>query len=164
MLGSASNLLVRTRQTCRLSCPDFYARLCGVQKPGQVLCARYLGRRAQTRRLRNHLLKPSLRELADLTARQIRTERDQEEAAQDLVEHGRCEFVRSFSSRWALEALCWRLWKDARALRQFRSRLAARSVPETACWLPSYSVFAANALRDAIRFGRAVGGGAAAPA
>jgi 6-phosphofructokinase 2 len=40
-----------------------------------------------------YLLKPSLRELQDLTGREIRSERDEETAAQQLIESGRCEIV-----------------------------------------------------------------------
>jgi 6-phosphofructokinase 2 len=41
----------------------------------------------------SYLLTLSLRERADLTARQIRSEREQEETAQGLVGQGRCEIV-----------------------------------------------------------------------
>jgi 6-phosphofructokinase 2 len=40
-----------------------------------------------------HLLKPSLRELGDLVGREIRTEREQERAAREIVEQGRSEIV-----------------------------------------------------------------------
>ena len=40
-----------------------------------------------------YLLKPSLRELADLTEREIRTPHDEERAARQLVEQGRSEIV-----------------------------------------------------------------------
>jgi 6-phosphofructokinase 2 len=40
-----------------------------------------------------HLLKPSLRELQDLVGREIRSERDQERAAREVIEEGRSEIV-----------------------------------------------------------------------
>jgi 6-phosphofructokinase 2 len=40
-----------------------------------------------------YLLKPSLRELGDLVGREIRTEREQEQAAREIIEQGRSEIV-----------------------------------------------------------------------
>ena len=40
-----------------------------------------------------HLLKPSLRELGDLVGREIRTEREQERAAREIIEQGRSEVI-----------------------------------------------------------------------
>ena len=52
-----------------------------------------------------YLLKPSLRELMDLTGLEIRTERDQELAARQIIEQGRCEIlVLSLGAQGALLA------------------------------------------------------------
>jgi len=77
-------------------------------------------------------LKPSERELADLTAGQIRTERDQEEAAQDLVDQDRCEIVvLSLGSPrcWRRGALCGISGRGPRRTRGRRQRAACHRCP-----------------------------------
>jgi hypothetical protein len=60
----------------------------------QTLCTLYRGAPRSNRPAAEAiLLTLSLRERADLTARQIRSEREQEETAQGLVGQGRCEIV-----------------------------------------------------------------------
>jgi 6-phosphofructokinase 2 len=72
---------------------DFYIRVADL--------AQTLGKRfvldtsgAALRQARGiHLLKPSLRELGDLVGREIRTEREQESAAREIIEQGRSEVI-----------------------------------------------------------------------
>jgi 6-phosphofructokinase 2 len=95
-------------------------------------------------------LKPSLHELADLTARQVRTERDQEEAAQDLVEQGRCEIVVvSLPPGRSVGDMC----KDASGLRQFRTVGAGDRMPAGIVLGRSRGM----PLGEAVRFGSAAG-------
>jgi 6-phosphofructokinase 2 len=73
---------------------DFYARVAGLAKR----CGKRLILDTSGRALKNsgggiYMLKPSLRELEDLSGREIRSEGDQERAARQIVDQGRCEIV-----------------------------------------------------------------------
>jgi 6-phosphofructokinase 2 len=73
---------------------DFYAR---VAKLARTLGKRFIldtsGAALKRAGRGIYLLKPSLRELVDLVGREIRTERDQEHAAREIIERGRSEIV-----------------------------------------------------------------------
>lgn len=72
---------------------DFYARVVGLaQRLGKRLVLDTSGDALKNAGHGIYLLKPSLRELQDLT-REIHTERDQETAALELIAQGRCEIV-----------------------------------------------------------------------
>jgi 6-phosphofructokinase 2 len=85
---------------------DFYARVGGLaQKLGKRFVLDTSGAALREAGGGIFLLKPSLRELADLTERQIRTERDEEVAVHQLLDQGRCEVVVvSLGARGALLA------------------------------------------------------------
>jgi 6-phosphofructokinase 2 len=102
-----------------------------------------------------YLMKPSLRELQDLVGREIRTEREQERAAMDMIALGRCGIVVvSLGS----EAPCWRPQTGPSG---FRRSWWKRKGPATACWLASSSAFpAACPLRQAVSYGMAAGAAA----
>ncbi|HEV2333938.1 MAG TPA: 1-phosphofructokinase family hexose kinase [Stellaceae bacterium] len=73
---------------------DFYARVARLAKT----CGKRLVLDTSGPALKNsgggvYMLKPSLRELGDLTGQEIRSERDQERAARQIVDQGRCEIV-----------------------------------------------------------------------
>jgi 6-phosphofructokinase 2 len=73
---------------------DFYGRVAElVRRQGKRLVLDTSGAALKNAGLGIHLLKPSLRELADLTGRPISGAGDQEEAARKLLEEGRCEIV-----------------------------------------------------------------------
>jgi pfkB family carbohydrate kinase len=100
-------------------------------------------------------LRPSLCELADLTARQILTERDQEEAGQQLLKQSRREIV---VLSLGPGTRCWLRWKDASGLRLFRS--PARStlgVGDSALAGVVVGLWRGMPPRDAIRIGMAAG-------
>ena len=105
-----------------------------------------------------HLLKPSLRELADLTGQEIRTERDEERAARQILDEGRCEIVVvSLGARGALLATANTAERFAAIPVEARSTVGAGDsmlagiVLALARGLP---------LRDAVRFGMAAGAAA----
>ena len=100
-------------------------------------------------------MRPSLCELADLTARQILTERDQEEAGQQLLKQSRREIV---VLSLGPGTRCWLRWKDASGLRLFRS--PARStlgVGDSALAGVVVGLWRGMPPRDAIRIGMAAG-------
>jgi 6-phosphofructokinase 2 len=73
---------------------DFYARVAGLaQALGKRLVLDTSGAALKNADHGVFLLKPSLRELQDLAGREIRTERDQETAAQEVIRHGLSEIV-----------------------------------------------------------------------
>jgi len=73
---------------------DFYARVAGLAKTlGKRLILDTSGPALKNAGSGVYLLKPSLRELEDLTGREIRSEGDQERAARQIVEQGRSEIV-----------------------------------------------------------------------
>ena len=85
---------------------DFYARVAEVAKRrGKRLVLDTSGAALKRAGREIYLLKPSLRELEDLSGHQIASERDEEEAARDLIEEGRSEVVvLSLGARGALLA------------------------------------------------------------
>ncbi len=73
---------------------DFYARVAQLaQSLGKRLILDTSGPALKQAGGGIYLLKPSLRELEDLTGREIRSQRQQEQAARQLIEQGRCEIV-----------------------------------------------------------------------
>jgi 6-phosphofructokinase 2 len=73
---------------------DFYARVTTLaQALGKPLVLDTSGTALKKAGNGIHLLKPSLREMEDLVGREIRTERDQETAAQEVIRHGLSEIV-----------------------------------------------------------------------
>jgi 6-phosphofructokinase 2 len=73
---------------------DFYARVAALAKSlGKRLVLDTSGAALKQAGHGIYLLKPSLRELQDLTGREIRTEREQERAAREVIEQGRAEIV-----------------------------------------------------------------------
>jgi 6-phosphofructokinase 2 len=73
---------------------DFYARVAGLAKTlGKRLILDTSGPALKKAAGSIYLLKPSLRELEDLSGREIRSEGDQERAARQIVEQGRSEIV-----------------------------------------------------------------------
>ena len=73
---------------------DFYARVAALAKSlGKRLVLDTSGAALKQAGGGIHLLKPSLRELQDLVGREIRTEREQECAAQQIIEQGRSDIV-----------------------------------------------------------------------
>jgi len=73
---------------------DFYAR---IAKLAQSLGKRFIldtsGAALKQAGRGIYLLKPSLRELGDLVGSEIRTEREQEQAAREIIEQGRSEVI-----------------------------------------------------------------------
>jgi 6-phosphofructokinase 2 len=105
-----------------------------------------------------YLLKPSLRELADLAARDIRTERDEELAAQQIIAQGRCEIlVLSLGAQGALLA-------TASGCERFSAiPVDARSTVGAGDSMLAGIVLGLSdglALREAVRFGMAAGAAA----
>jgi len=105
-----------------------------------------------------YLLKPSLRELTDLTGREIRNERDEELAAGQVIKQGRCEIlVLSLGAQGALLATaegCERFAAipvDARSTVGAGDSMLAGIVLGLSRGLP---------LRDAVHFGMAAGAAA----
>jgi len=73
---------------------DFYARIAKLaQRLGKCLILDTSGAALKKAGGGIYLLKPSQRELGDLVGREIRTEREQEHAAREIIEHGRSEVV-----------------------------------------------------------------------
>jgi 6-phosphofructokinase 2 len=83
---------------------DFYARVAALAKRhGKPLILDTSGAALKQAGQGVYLLKPSLRELEQLTAREIHGERDEEEAAREVIAHGRAEIVvLSLGARGAL--------------------------------------------------------------
>jgi 6-phosphofructokinase 2 len=73
---------------------DFYARVAALAKSlGKRLVLDTSGPALKQAGGGMYMLKPSLRELEDLSGQEIRSEGDQERAARQVVEQGRCEIV-----------------------------------------------------------------------
>jgi 6-phosphofructokinase 2 len=94
-LAAAEAAYIVASGSLSLSVPeDFYAR---VAELAQSLGKRFIldtsGAALNQGARGIHLLKPSLRELGDLVRREIRTEREQEHAAKEIIEQGRSEIV-----------------------------------------------------------------------
>jgi len=105
-----------------------------------------------------YLLKPSLRELMDLTRREIRTERDQELAARQIVEQGRCEIlVLSLGAQGALLATAEGSERFAAIPVEARSTVGAGDSMLAGIVL---GLSRGLPLRDAVRFGMAAGAAA----
>jgi len=86
--------------------PDFYARVGNLAKRhGRRFVLDTSGAALEQAGESIYLMKPSLRELAELTGREIRTEGDEEAAALEVVAEGRAEIVVvSLGARGALVA------------------------------------------------------------
>jgi 6-phosphofructokinase 2 len=73
---------------------DFYARVAALARSfGKKLVLDTSGAALKQAGGRIHMLKPSLRELQDLVGREIRSEREQEYAAREVIEQRRSEIV-----------------------------------------------------------------------
>lgn len=85
---------------------DFYARVAALaQRLGKPLVLDTSGPALRHAGTGIYLLKPSLSELQDLAGRPLRSERDEEQAARELIEQGRCEIaVVSLGARGAMLA------------------------------------------------------------
>ena len=104
------------------------------------------------------LLKPSLRELADLTGRQICTERDEEEAVGQIIGQGRCEIVvLSLGARGALLATAEGCERFAAIPVEARSTVGAGDSMLAGIVL---GLSRGLPLRDSVRFGMAAGAAA----
>jgi 6-phosphofructokinase 2 len=104
------------------------------------------------------LLKPSLRELADLTGRQICTERDEEEAVGQIIGQGRCEIVvLSLGARGALLATAEGFERFAAIPVEARSTVGAGDSMLAGIVL---GLSRGLPLRDSVRFGMAAGAAA----
>jgi 6-phosphofructokinase 2 len=105
-----------------------------------------------------YLLKPSLRELAALTARQIRTEREEENAVQQIIEQGRVEIVvLSLGARGALLATAEGCERFTAIPVEARSTVGAGDSMLAGVVLGLSRGFP---LHDAVRFGMATGAAA----
>jgi len=102
-----------------------------------------------------YLLKPSLRELAELSGRGIRNERDEEEAARELIAEGRSEIVVvSLGARGALVATGGESARLPAIATQAKSTVGAGDSLLAGIVL---GLCRGLALRDAVRFGIAAG-------
>ena len=105
-----------------------------------------------------YLLKPSLRELVDLIGREIRNERDEELAARQIIEQGRCEIlVLSLGPQGALLATAEGAERFAAIPVQARSTVGAGDSMLAGIVL---GLSRGLPLRDAVRFGMAAGAAA----
>lgn len=105
-----------------------------------------------------HLLKPSLRELEDLTGREIRTQGDEEQAARQIVEQGRSEIVvLSLGAEGALLATAAGCERFAAVPIQARSTVGAGDSMLAGIVL---GLSRGLPLREAVRFGMAAGAAA----
>jgi 6-phosphofructokinase 2 len=105
-----------------------------------------------------YLLKPSLRELADLTGRDIRSQRDEERAARQIVEQGRSEIVvLSLGARGALLATREGIERFATIPVEARSTVGAGDSMLAGIVL---GLSRELPLREAVRFGMAAGAAA----
>jgi 6-phosphofructokinase 2 len=105
-----------------------------------------------------YLLKPSLRELSDLTAQEIRTERDEEYAAQQIIAQGRCEIVvLSLGAQGALLATAAGYERFVAIPVEARSTVGAGDSTLAGIVL---GLSRGLPLRDAVRFGMAAGAAA----
>ncbi|MBO0737673.1 MAG: 1-phosphofructokinase family hexose kinase, partial [Alphaproteobacteria bacterium] len=105
-----------------------------------------------------YMLKPSLRELADLTGREIDTECQEEQAARQLVEQARCEIVvLTLGARGALLATAAGCQRFAATAVDARSTVGAGDSMLAGVVL---GLSRGLALRDALRLGMAAGAAA----
>ena len=104
------------------------------------------------------MLKPSLRELQDLVGREIRTEREQERAAQQIIEQGRSDIVvLSLGEEGALLATAEGSERFAAIPVAARSTIGAGDSMLAGIVL---SLSRGLALNEAVRFGMAAGAAA----
>ncbi len=139
---------------------DFYARLAErVRTLGAQLIVDTSGealRQAGCDRI--YLLKPSLRELQLLLAREIKDEAQQESAARELVKSGRCEVaVLSLGAAGALVATVEGCWRFAAPTVRVRSTVGAGDSMVAGIVL---SLVRGLSILEAVRFGVAAGGAA----
>ena len=138
---------------------DFYARVAALAKSlGKKLVLDTSGAALKQAGGGIHLLKPSLRELQDLVGREIRTEREQERAAQQIIEQGRSDIVvLSLGEEGALLA-------TAEGSERFAAiPVAARSTIGAGDSMLAGIVLGLSrglALHEAVRFGMAAGAAA----
>ena len=105
-----------------------------------------------------YLLKPSLRELSDLTAQEIRTERDEEYAVQQIIAQGRCEIVvLSLGAQGALLATAAGCERFVAIPVEARSTVGAGDSMLAGIVL---GLSRGLLVRDAVRFGMAAGAAA----
>ena len=138
---------------------DFYAK---VAELARVQRARFVmdtsGPALKRAGLGIYLLKPSLRELTDLTGREIRKERDEELAARQVIEQGRCEIlVLSLGAQGALLATADGCQRFAAIPVEARSTVGAGDSMLAGIVL---GLSRGLPLRDAVRFGMAAGAAA----
>ena len=105
-----------------------------------------------------YMLKPSLRELQDLVGRQIRTEREQEDAAREVIEQGRGEIVvLSLGAEGALLATAAGCERFAAIPVEAKSSIGAGDSMLAGIVL---GLSRGLPLREAVRFGMAAGAAA----
>lgn len=138
---------------------DFYARVAELAKTlGKRLILDTSGAALKQAGGGIYLLKPSLRELASLTGREIRTQRDQERAARELVEHRRGEIiVVSLAAEGALLVTAEKTERFAAIPVQARSTVGAGDSMLAGIVL---GLSRGLPLREAIHFGMAAGAAA----
>jgi 6-phosphofructokinase 2 len=138
---------------------DFYARVAGLaQALGKRLVLDTSGAALKSAGQGVFLLKPSLRELQDLAGREIRTDRDQETAAQEVVRHGLSEIVvLSLGAEGSLLATAEGCERFAAIPVEARSTVGAGDSMLAGIVL---GLTRGLALRDAVRFGMAAGAAA----
>ena len=140
--------------------PDgFYARVAALARmKGTRFVLDTSGAALKQAGLGIYLLKSSLRELADLTGREIRTERDEELAARQVVEQGRCEIVvLSLGAQGALLTTAEGSERFAAIPVEARSTIGAGDSMLAGIVL---SLSRGLPLSDAVRFGMAAGAAA----
>ena len=138
---------------------DFYARVADLAKSlGKRLVLDTSGAALKQAGRGIYLLKPSLRELQDLTGREIRTEREQERAARADHRQGRSDIVvLSLGEEGALLATAEGSERFAAIPVQARSTVGAGDSMLAGIVL---GLSRGLALREAVRFGMAAGAAA----
>ncbi len=138
---------------------DFYARVAALAKSlGKKLVLDTSGAALKQAGGGIHLLKPSLRELQDLVGREIHTEREQECAAQQIIEQGRSDIVvLSLGEEGALLATAEGIERFAAIPVAARSTIGAGDSMLAGIVL---SLSRGLALNQAVRFGMAAGAAA----
>lgn len=138
---------------------DFYARVAALAKrQAKRLVLDTSGAALKQAGHGIYLLKPSLRELEDLTGRQIRSEREEEQAAREVVAQGRSEVVVvSLGPRGALLASAEGSERFPAMPMQAKSTVGAGDSMLAGIVLDLYRGLP---LREAVRFGMAAGAAA----
>jgi 6-phosphofructokinase 2 len=94
LLAPAASYIVASGSLPLGVADDFYARVVALARSlGKKLVLDTSGAALKQAGGRIHMLKPSLRELQDLVGHEIRSEREQEYAARDVIEQRRSEIV-----------------------------------------------------------------------